>query len=222
MTRKWSRAVVDVGVGYGSDLDRALSVFRDEAARFVADPGWQRKFDGEPEIAGVNGLNESAVTIRTLLRTHPGQQWAVEREFRRRIKNRLDREGIEIPFPQRTVHVRAAAEPPAMQPAGGVRGRPTIDPSIGRAPSDSHIVPPRLHLLISPSRRVHGHGPSPVQHPDPPSRGVCTPRCGARVDVYLRPHRLELRPHRELPDLSLRGPAPALARSGLASASSIS
>ncbi len=142
MTRKWSRAVIDVGIGYGSDLDRALSVFRDEAARFVADPGWQRKFDGEPEIAGVHGLNESAVTIRTLLRTHPGQQWAVEREFRRRIKNRLDREGIEIPFPQRTVHVRAAAEPPAAQPAGGVRGRPTIDPSIGRAPSDSHIVPP--------------------------------------------------------------------------------
>jgi small conductance mechanosensitive channel len=46
------------------------------------------------------------VVIRTLLRTQPGSQWNVAREFRRRIKNRFDREGIEIPYPQRRVHVR--------------------------------------------------------------------------------------------------------------------
>jgi moderate conductance mechanosensitive channel len=106
LTRRWSRAVVDVGVGYGTDVDRALAVFRDEALGFAADPAWIPRFDGEPEVAGVVGLHDSAVTIRTLLRTQPGQQWAIGREFRRRIKNRLDREGIEIPFPQRTVTVR--------------------------------------------------------------------------------------------------------------------
>jgi len=106
MTRKWSRAVIDVGVGYAADLDRALGVFRDEAAAFVADADWRARFDGEPEVVGVDSLDSSAVTIRTLFRTQPGQQWAIGREFRRRIKNRLDREGIEIPFPQRVVHVR--------------------------------------------------------------------------------------------------------------------
>jgi small-conductance mechanosensitive channel len=111
MTRQWSRAVIDVGVGYATNVDRALEVFRSEAQAFAADPAWQRRFDGEPEIAGVDGLGESAMTIRTLLRTVPGQQWAVGREFRRRIKNRLDREGIEIPYPQRTVHVRAVSAP---------------------------------------------------------------------------------------------------------------
>lgn len=106
LTRKWSRAVIDVGIEYATNLDAALEVFRDEARRFAADGEWRARFDGEPEVVGVNGLGESAVTIRTLLRTHPGQQWAVGREFRRRIKNRLDREGIEIPPPQRTIHVR--------------------------------------------------------------------------------------------------------------------
>lgn len=115
MTRTWSRAVVDVGVAYGTDVDDALRILAEESQRLAHDPEWQARFDGEPEVVGVQGLDENQVTIRTLLRTHAGQQWAVAREFRRRIKARLDQEGIEIPYPQRTVHVRhhgAAANDP--------------------------------------------------------------------------------------------------------------
>jgi small conductance mechanosensitive channel len=90
-TRTWSRAVVDVGVAYGTDVDRALEVFQDEAVRFTEDPAWASHFDGPPEVLGVNELADSAVTIRVLLRTTPGKQFAVGREFRRRIKSRLDR-----------------------------------------------------------------------------------------------------------------------------------
>ncbi len=106
MTRKWGRAVVDVGVAYGTDVDRALAIFLDEAHRFALDPLWGPRFDGEPEVVGVQELHENQVTIRTQLRTQAGQQWAIGREFRRRIKKRLDQEGIEIPYPQRTIHVR--------------------------------------------------------------------------------------------------------------------
>jgi len=105
-TRGWSRAVVEVGVGYGEQVDRALDVFRDEAAGMARDPEWKGRLDGTPEVWGVEKLDDSAVVIRTVLRTIPGQQWTIAREFRRRIKNRLDRESIEIPFPQRTVHMR--------------------------------------------------------------------------------------------------------------------
>lgn len=112
MTRKWSRAVVDVGVAYGTDVDRAIEIFSDEADRFARDPEWAPLFDGPPEVVGVNDLGDSQVTIRTLLKTHAGKQWAVGREFRRRIKNRLDKESIEIPFPQRTMHVRVSADSP--------------------------------------------------------------------------------------------------------------
>lgn len=118
MTRTWSRAVVDVGVAYDTDLDRAIRVFQDEAEAMAADPEWSDRFDGPPEVAGIEGLADSAITVRTLLRTRPGQQWSVQREFQRRIKGRLDREGIEIPFPQRTLHVR--------YPADGSRGAPAL------------------------------------------------------------------------------------------------
>lgn len=118
LTRSWSRAVVEVGVGYGTDLDHALAVFRDELASFQGEPKWHSRFAGDSEVLGVEQLGEHSVVIRTLLRTVPGSQWEIAREFRRRIKNRLDAEGIEIPFPQRTVHVRpqpAAADVPADQ-----------------------------------------------------------------------------------------------------------
>lgn len=106
LTRTWSRAVVDVGVDYHTDLDRALTVLRDELTGFQADPAWQARFEGESGVLGTEQLGEHAVVLRTLLRTVPGAQWEVAREFRRRLKNRLDLEHIEIPFPQRTVHVR--------------------------------------------------------------------------------------------------------------------
>ena len=106
LTRSWSRAVVEVGVGYATDVDRAIAVFRDELSRFRDDAAWTSRFIGDSDVLGVEELGEHSVVIRTLLRTVPGAQWEVAREFRRRIKNRLDAEGIEMPYPQRTVHVR--------------------------------------------------------------------------------------------------------------------
>ncbi|WP_105318297.1 mechanosensitive ion channel family protein [Thermus tenuipuniceus] len=104
LTQEWSRAVVDVGVAYKEDLDRVLAVFQDEVARFHQDPEWQDRFTGAPEVLGVQDLGQSAVVIRVLFSTKPAQQWAVAREFRRRIKNRLDREGIEIPYPHQKLY----------------------------------------------------------------------------------------------------------------------
>ena len=110
LTRGWSRAVLEVGVAYDTDLDRALEVLRDEGRQFGSDSAWRIQLDGDPEVLGVEGMGDNAVTLRLVARTRPGQQWAVARELRRRIKLRFDREGIEIPFPQRTLHVRVDGE----------------------------------------------------------------------------------------------------------------
>lgn len=105
-TRGWSRAVVDIGVAYDTDVDRALEVLRDEARQFGDDTAWSARLDGPPDVIGIQSLGDNAILIRVLLRTQPGNQWEAGREFRLRVKRRLDAEGIEIPFPQRTVHVR--------------------------------------------------------------------------------------------------------------------
>jgi small-conductance mechanosensitive channel len=123
-TRGWSRAVVDVGIGYDEDIDRALGIIRDEAAQLATDRVWNLQLDGAPEVVGVESLGDSSVVVRTLIRTQPGSQWTVAREFRRRIKNRFDRDGVEIPFPQRKVHVRVEGGPAsdAVTAAAGAAG----------------------------------------------------------------------------------------------------
>ena len=110
MSRDWARAVVDVGVAYGVEVDRALEVIGDEAQRFYEDPEWHAKFTEPPQLLGVNELGDSAVVVRVMFNVKAKEQWGVAREFNRRIKNRLDAEGIEIPFPQRTVWLRKEQE----------------------------------------------------------------------------------------------------------------
>ncbi len=112
LTRSWSRAIVEVGVGYATDLDHALAVFHDEIARLRREPVWGARLEGEAQVGGED-LGQHAVMVRALLRTRPGAQWDVAREFRRRIKNRLDAEGIPISSLPPAAHPTAAA--PASQ-----------------------------------------------------------------------------------------------------------
>lgn len=120
MTKGWSRVLLEVGVAYETDLDKALEVFRSEAASFAADPRWGRELDGAPEVPGIERFEDSAIIIRTLIRTQPGRQWDVAREYRRRLKARLDASGIVIPFPQQVVrHTQFMDNRPSDGPSTG-------------------------------------------------------------------------------------------------------
>ena len=111
LTKSWSRAVLEIGVAYKEDVDRVLEVLKDEALKMYADPDWEPLLPEEPTVPGVERFDESAVTIRVMFKTLPLKQWDVAREYRRRVKNRFDAEGIEIPFPHRTVYWGAGDSP---------------------------------------------------------------------------------------------------------------
>jgi small-conductance mechanosensitive channel len=105
----WSRAVLDIAVAYGADLDLATRVIKE-----AADSVWRDSAPGatvleEPNVLGVQDLGDSAVTIRLMFKVDPGEQWAVSRLARRRIKDALDAAGVEIPFPQQVVWLRSAS-----------------------------------------------------------------------------------------------------------------
>lgn len=116
LTRHWSRAVVDVGVAYTEDVDRVMSVLRGALAEFAGDPAWRPLVLETPNVAGVQRLGESGFEIRVWVNVAPGRQAEVERELRRRFKNRLDEEGIALAVPQRIVHLTQAPAGAALPP----------------------------------------------------------------------------------------------------------
>ncbi|HMQ71209.1 MAG: mechanosensitive ion channel family protein [Rhodoferax sp.] len=105
MSRGFAHAVIDAGIGYGADVDQVMALMREVADEMRRDPAWTPRIEGEFELAGVESWGDSAVTVRGRIRTRPGDQWAVRRELLRRLKYAFDKAGVEIPFPQRTVHV---------------------------------------------------------------------------------------------------------------------
>ena len=94
------RVVVDVGIAYGTDLDRAKKILVDLARNhpsLLKEPG--------PE-AFTTALGDSAINLQLVGRTDDfRKRFRTETELREQIYNAFTRERIEIPFPQRVVHV---------------------------------------------------------------------------------------------------------------------
>jgi small conductance mechanosensitive channel len=139
----WSSAILDIGVAYGTDVAgvrRVLDGLAEEV--FTVSPVADQLLE-RPTILGVQDLAADSVVIRMVIKTEPGEQWAVARFVRERVKEIFDAEGIEIPFPQRTVWNRideAAATPPGAATAS-TSGSATPTATRGRAPGDSSNEP---------------------------------------------------------------------------------
>lgn len=104
MTKNWSGIVFDIGVAYKEDTDKVVEVIQHVAEELRAEPDFNNKILEPIEIFGVDGFGDSAVIIKARFKTKPIEQWAVGREYRRRLKKAFDEQGIEIPFPHRTVY----------------------------------------------------------------------------------------------------------------------
>ena len=94
--------VVPVGVAYGSDLDKVERVTREVGAEVMREmPGGVEEH--EPVIR-FSKFGDSSVDLNVILRTREfAQQYLIVSEFVRRLHDRYRREGIEIPYPVRTV-----------------------------------------------------------------------------------------------------------------------
>ena len=106
-TRGWARAIVDVGVGYGEDVDRVREVLEELFEEMGQDEKIRGWFLDGPKVVGVENLGEYEVVVRTIADVRPSKRFDATRELRRRIKHRFDERGIEIPFPYRVMIQKA-------------------------------------------------------------------------------------------------------------------
>jgi len=100
-------------VAYREDVDAVMDVLREIGEEMQNDPQYKKDILEPLEILGVDQFADSAVIIRARITTKPIRQWAVGREFNRRMKKVFDQRGIEIPFPHRTIYMGEPKEGPA-------------------------------------------------------------------------------------------------------------
>lgn len=111
MTTEWSAYIFDIGVAYKEDTDHVVEVMKQVGAELRADPHYGLLILEDLEIFGVDQFADSAVIIKGRVKTVPIKQWEVGREYLRRLKKAFDREGIEIPFPHRSLYFGEASKP---------------------------------------------------------------------------------------------------------------
>lgn len=94
-----SLAVVDIPVSYDTDLKKLESILSNLFSKLSIDG-----ITGDIKILGLESYDDSSISYRVVVDTIPMKHYQVERELKRAIKLELDKNGIEIPFPQVVVH----------------------------------------------------------------------------------------------------------------------
>ena len=117
--------VFDIGVAYKEDTDKVVDIMKQVAEEMRAEEDYADKILEPMEIFGVDSFGDSAVVVKARLKTKPIQQWAVGREYRRRLKKAFDGKNIEIPFPHTTVYWGEVIKPlEIMSREGGKEEQP--------------------------------------------------------------------------------------------------
>ena len=117
-TKEKSRVNMNIEVAYKEDLDHCIAVLNRVGKEMKEDPYWGEIMNEPIQVLRVDNFGESGIAIKVLGETKPIRQWDVSGEFRRRVKRTFDEEGIEIPFPHRTLYWGTGTETLVRQAEG--------------------------------------------------------------------------------------------------------
>ncbi len=104
MSKEFNRAKIDIGISYEENIDKVIFIMKDETQKIFKN-NLIKGLISEPNVLGIIDLSESSVIIRILADTEIGENWHVEREIRRFMKKRFDKENIDIPYPKRVIEI---------------------------------------------------------------------------------------------------------------------
>ncbi|TDB03250.1 mechanosensitive ion channel domain-containing protein [Halomonas marinisediminis] len=148
--RGFGNHVGEYGIAYRENIDAAIEQLQLAFEDLKASDEHGRKLLAPLDVAGVIALADSSVNIRVIIKTTPGDQWAVGRAYNRLVKLRFDEAGIEIPFPHTTLYFgqdKAGSAPPAnlrvMQQDFTIDGSPAGQPKFDGGATDDRFIPDR-------------------------------------------------------------------------------
>lgn len=99
---------LEFDISYESDLDQAMSIIKEEVLhhpKFLDHRSDAEKIQGiDPVVIRLTRFNESSITLRTVVYSKSKAEGIqILSDLRISIKKRFDQEGIEFPYPHRTI-----------------------------------------------------------------------------------------------------------------------
>jgi len=110
MSQDFSRVNMNIGISYSADVEDVIPIINAVGEEMSKDEEWGPKIKKAPAFLRVDSFGDSSVNLKVLGDVEPLEQWAVAGEFRRRLKAAFDKNGVEIPFPQRVMHYMKEGE----------------------------------------------------------------------------------------------------------------
>lgn len=111
MTKEWSAIVLEIGVAYKEDIDHVMQLMRKTGDEMYNTEEYGSRMLNSVEVLGLDNFGDSAIIIKAIIKTRPMQQWAIKREYQRRLKIVFDQEGVEIPFPHLSIYTGEVTKP---------------------------------------------------------------------------------------------------------------
>jgi moderate conductance mechanosensitive channel len=95
LTRDWTQLAMHIAVDYKENSDRVVTLLKEVATEVRNDPNFAESIVADPSVPGIDRVSGDSVDYLLLVKTRPGQQYAVARELRRKIKNCFEQQGIK-------------------------------------------------------------------------------------------------------------------------------
>jgi moderate conductance mechanosensitive channel len=115
LTRDWAQVALHISVDYRENSDRILELLKQVGQELRHDPVYGAQVVADPEVPGIERVAGGEVDYLMLVKTRPGQQWAVSRLLRRRIKECFQKNNVQPGNPAR-VYVLETPPPGAPPP----------------------------------------------------------------------------------------------------------
>ena len=103
LTKGWSRVEFSVDVAYDTNATRAMQIMKQLAEELQQEPIWQGQILDPGNMLGISQIDGARMQLTIWIKTRPMEQWAVEREFRHRLKLAFDRAGIMLSLPEQVL-----------------------------------------------------------------------------------------------------------------------
>jgi small conductance mechanosensitive channel len=95
MTRDWTQVAMHVSVDYKENSDRIIELLQQVGAEIRNDERFREAIVADPLVPGIDHMAANEVDYLMLVKTRPGQQYAVSRELHRRIKDCFERNKVQ-------------------------------------------------------------------------------------------------------------------------------